>query len=179
MKYADIKFPDVANGPGIRISLFVSGCTAKCKNCFNPEAWDFNYGKEFTKDTEAFIIGKLVDGYVNGLSILGGEPFHPYNIDTVLSFIKKVKLACPTAVIWVWTGYLFENLMKKADSPEKSTFEELLPFLDTIVDGPFIEEKKDLSLRFRGSSNQRIINVPMTMKTYSTDKKVILRSIYY
>lgn len=179
MNYAEIKYPDVANGPGIRVSLFVSGCTTKCKNCFNPEAQDFEYGEPFTKEVAHIIIDELNHAHVTGLSILGGEPLHPYNIETVANFIKDVKTIHPDISIWIWTGYLFENLMRTNDYPEKTTFEQMVNLVDTIVDGPFLEEKKDLKLRFRGSSNQRIINIPATLQKYHNTKEIVLREEFY
>ena len=157
MNYADIRPIDVANGPGIRVSLFVSGCTHACPGCFNPEAWDFGYGQPFTKDEEDAILTHLAKPYVKGLSLLGGEPFHPSNQAAVLALVKRVREAYPGKDIWCYTGYLYEDLLAGKVGEHSR---ELLEQLDVLVDGPFVLEQKELSLRFRGSANQRLIDVP-------------------
>lgn len=157
MNYADIRPIDVANGPGIRVSLFVSGCTHACPGCFNPEAWDFGYGQPFTKDEEDAILTHLARPYVKGLSLLGGEPFHPSNQAAVLALVKRVREAYPGKDIWCYTGYLYEDLLAGKVGEHSR---ELLEQLDVLVDGPFVLEQKELSLRFRGSANQRLIDVP-------------------
>lgn len=157
MNYADIRPIDVANGPGIRVSLFVSGCTHACPGCFNPEAWDFGYGQPFTKDEEDAILTHLARPYVKGLSLLGGEPFHPSNQAAVLALVKRVREAHPGKDIWCYTGYLYEDLLAGKVGEHSR---ELLEQLDVLVDGPFVLEQKELSLRFRGSANQRLIDVP-------------------
>lgn len=157
MNYADIRPIDVANGPGIRVSLFVSGCTHACPGCFNPEAWDFGYGQPFTKDEEDAILTYLAKPYVKGLSLLGGEPFHPSNQAAVLELVKRVREAYPGKDIWCYTGYLYEDLLAGKVGEHSR---ELLEQLDVLVDGPFVLEQKELSLRFRGSANQRLIDVP-------------------
>ena len=157
MNYADIRPIDVANGPGIRVSLFVSGCTHACPGCFNPEAWDFGYGQPFTKDEEDAILTHLAKPYVKGLSLLGGEPFHPSNQAAVLELVKRVREAYPGKDIWCYTGYLYEDLLAGKVGEHSR---ELLEQLDVLVDGPFVLEQKELSLRFRGSANQRLIDVP-------------------
>lgn len=159
MNYADIRPIDVANGPGIRVSLFVSGCTHACPGCFNPEAWDFGYGQPFTKDEEDAILTHLAKPYVKGLSLLGGEPFHPSNQAAVLALVKRVREAYPGKDIWCYTGYLYEDLL--AGRVGEHSW-ELLEQLDVLVDGPFVLEQKELSLRFRGSANQRLIDVPVS-----------------
>ncbi len=170
MKYATIKYNDIANGLGIRTSLFVSGCTHKCKGCFNSEAWDFNYGYEFTKDVEDEIIKSLKFGYCDGLSLLGGEPFEPKNQIALLPFLERVKKEVPDKTIWCYTGYLFdEELLKNSRARTENTF-RLLTLIDVLVDGRFIEELKDISLQFKGSSNQRIIDVKKSLK----ERKIIL-----
>jgi len=161
MNYANIKNNDIANGDGIRVSLFVSGCTRRCKNCFNKEAWDFNYGKSFNKETEDYIISLLKPTYIDGISILGGEPMEPINQITLLPFLKKIKQNFGNNKnIWCYTGFTIEELLNKQD---KIT-DELLSLIDVLVDGPYIDSQKDISLKFRGSSNQRIIDVPQTLK---------------
>ena len=157
MNYADIRPIDVANGPGIRVSLFVSGCTHACPGCFNPEAWDFGYGQPFTKDEEDAILTHLAKPYVKGLSLLGGEPFHPSNQAAVLALVKRVREAYPGKDVWCYTGYLYEDLLSGKVGEHSR---ELLEQLDVLVDGPFVLEQKELSLRFRGSANQRLIDVP-------------------
>lgn len=154
MKYAQIRKFDVANGPGIRVSIFVSGCTHNCYNCFNKEYQSFNYGDDWTKDTTKKIIDYLDKKQVSGLSILGGEPFdNARDLTTILRNIKKYS----SKNIWVWTGYIIEDILK---DPFKL---ELLKEIDVLVDGPYIDRKKDLTLKFRGSSNQRIIDVKETL----------------
>ena len=166
MKYAKIKKCDVANGPGVRVSLFVSGCNHHCKNCFNREAWDFNYGKEFTEDEQNEIIEDLKPEYITGLSLLGGEPFEKTNQEGLVPLIKKVKEKYPNKKIWCYTGFTFDNqiigeMIKKEG---RKTTKEMLENIDYIVDGKFIEELKDPKLRFKGSSNQRIIAVKKSLR---------------
>ena len=162
MNYADIRPIDVANGPGIRVSLFVSGCTHACPGCFNPEAWDFGYGLPFTRQEEDAVLTHLARPYVKGLSLLGGEPLHPANQASVLALVRRVREAYPDKDIWCYTGYLYEDL---AAGKVGDHGRELLEGLDVLVDGPFVEAQKDLSLRFRGSANQRIIDVPASLET--------------
>ncbi len=165
MNYADIKQYDVANGPGVRVSLFVSGCTHHCKNCFNKVAWDFNYGKPFTEETINTIINYCKDEYVEGLTILGGEPFEPINQKGILPLVKRFKETYPEKSLWVFTGYDFEeDLLDKMYNNYPET-KQLLSYIDIIVDGKFIEDLKNSNLRFKGSSNQRTIMVKETMKT--------------
>ena len=160
MNYGDIRPIDVANGPGVRVSLFVSGCTHCCEGCFNPETWDFQYGKPFGPEQEEEILKHLSKPYIKGLSLLGGEPFHPKNQETVLELVKKVRAAQPEKDIWCYTGYLFEEL---AAGKVGERSRELLEELDVLVDGPFVLAQKSLSLRFRGSENQRLIHVPPSL----------------
>lgn len=159
MNYADIKEYDVANGTGIRVSLFVSGCTHKCKSCFNEIAWDFNYGTPFTETQIEQIITYLKPNYVSGLSLLGGEPFEPQNREGLLPLIKRVKEVYPEKDIWCFTGYLFDAEILGNMCESSETVREMIADIDILVDGKFMEEKKDLQLKFRGSSNQRIIDV--------------------
>ena len=161
MNYADIKKVDIANGPGVRVSLFVSGCTRRCQECVNPETWDFGFGSPFGEAEIEKIMSLLDREHIRGLSLLGGEPFEPENQGTVLELVKRVRARLPDKTIWCYTGYLFEEL---ADGKVGDHSRELLEKLDVLVDGPFIPEKKNLDLRFRGSSNQRIIRVPDSLE---------------
>jgi anaerobic ribonucleoside-triphosphate reductase activating protein len=164
MNYATIKKHDVANGPGVRVSVFVSGCNHHCKGCFNSVAWDFNYGNEFTKKEEDEVIEALKPDYMKGLSLLGGEPLEPVNQEGLLPLVKKVKEKYPDKSIWCYTGFLFDEQVIGQMSKKYEVTNELLKYVDYIVDGKFQEENKDLTLQFRGSSNQRIIDVPETLK---------------
>ena len=168
MNYADIKRADVANGVGVRISLFVSGCTHHCKNCFNQEAWDFNYGKEFTEKEIERIIEELDHSYIAGLTLLGGEPLEHVNQKGVLPLVKLVKEKFHHKNIWCYTGYTFEKDVLDRMCKEWEETPELLKYIDVLVDGKFIEEKKDIKLKFRGSSNQRIIDVQESLKQNKT-----------
>ena len=164
MYYADIKKADIANGLGVRVSVFVSGCTHHCKNCFNQEAWDFHYGKEFTEKEINKVLEELDHPYVAGLSLLGGEPLEHVNQQGLLPLVKKVKEKFPDKNIWCYSGYTFENdIMNKMYQEWKET-PELLSYIDVLVDGKFEEDKKDIKLRFRGSSNQRILDVKKSLK---------------
>lgn len=162
MNYAVIKNCDIANGPGVRVSLFVSGCPHRCKGCFNEEAWDFDYGAPFTQDTVDTILVMLRPDYIRGLTLLGGEPFAPQNQESIVELLRQVKKELPNKDIWAFSGYLFEHIQSGRLGPWKIT-EEYLSYLDVLVDGPFVESKKNLSLRFRGSENQRIIDIPATL----------------
>ncbi len=161
MNYAELKTYDVANGPGIRVSLFVSGCTHACKGCFNEEAWDFNYGKPFTDDVIDQIIDTMSFGAYRGLTFLGGEPLDPKNQSEVLKTAKKIKEVYPDKDIWLFTGYLYEDLTGKM-AEKCPDLEEILSLVDVLVDGPFIEDQKNLMLLFRGSENQRLIDMNKT-----------------
>lgn len=173
MNYATIKFNDIANGLGVRTSLFVSGCTHYCKGCFNSEAWSFSYGKPFTKDVEDQIINSLKNSFVDGLSLLGGEPFEPQNQRVLLPFLKRVKSEVPSKNVWCYTGYLFDSeLLKNSRAKTEDTL-KMLELIDVLVDGKFVEELKDISLMFKGSSNQRIIDVKESLK----QNKVILYNL--
>jgi anaerobic ribonucleoside-triphosphate reductase activating protein len=162
MNYADIKKVDVANGPGVRVSLFVSGCTHHCPECFNPETWDFHYGQPFGEEQIQTILNYLRPDHMKGLSLLGGEPFEPENQGAVLELVKRVRAELPQKDIWCYTGYLFEPL---SEGKVGSLSWQLLKHLDVLVDGPFLIEKKNLSLRFRGSENQRIISVKESLES--------------
>lgn len=165
MNYATIKYCDIANGEGVRTSLFVSGCRRHCPNCFNAVAWDFGYGAPFTKEVRNEILESLAPGYINGLSLLGGEPFEPENQPGLLELSRRIRAAYPEKSIWSFTGYLFDrDILAKKLGPWEVT-QELLSYLDVLVDGPFVANLKNLNLRFRGSSNQRLIDVPASLKT--------------
>ena len=163
MNYATIKNCDIANGPGVRVSLFVSGCTHHCKGCFNQVAWDFDYGQPFTQDTVDQIIYMLKPAYIRGLTLLGGEPFEPQNQGAIVELLRQVKAKCPDKSIWAFYGYLFDRDILSGRLGDWEITREYLSYLDVLVDGPFIEEKKNLSLRFRGSENQRLIDVPASL----------------
>lgn len=167
MNYADIKQYDVANGTGVRVSLFVSGCTHHCKGCFNEEAWDFHYGKEFTGDTIASIIEYLKPSYVAGLSVLGGEPFEHANQIGLLPLLREVRRVYPEKSIWCWSGYLFDRDITGNMCSKWEETRELLSYIDVLVDGKFVEEQKNANLVFRGSANQRSILVQESLKTGS------------
>lgn len=155
MNYGRINKTDIANGPGVRVSLFVSGCRNRCKGCFNPETWSFNYGKEFTLKTLYEIEDALNKEYIDGLTILGGDPFEPENILTVTAICEAIYKLCHDKTIWIYTGYHYEDFKNR----------EVMRYIDVLVDGPFIEELRDISLPFRGSTNQRIINVPESLRS--------------
>lgn len=159
MNYALIKKLDIANGPGLRVSLFVSGCTHHCKGCFNPETWDFQYGQPFTEETEAEIFEALAKPYVRGLSLLGGEPFEPANQKALLPFLRRFKERYPQKDVWCYSGYNFEQDMLTGNLGPWEITEEMLSMIDILVDGEFVLELKNPNLRFRGSANQRIIRV--------------------
>lgn len=164
MNYGEIKSMDIANGPGVRVSLFVSGCTHHCKGCFNPETWDFNYGKPFDLAVEERLLRDLEPTFIEGLSLLGGEPFEPANSCVLAGFVQKVKQRFPGKTVWCYSGYCLEELL--ADRMGGSPYtEELLSCVDVLVDGEFEEDKKVLNLKFRGSLNQRLINVPNSLRT--------------
>ncbi len=164
MNYAAIKPTDVANGPGVRVTLFVSGCTHFCKDCFNSEAWDFDYGQEFTKETEDEILKLLAPDYIVGLTLLGGEPMEPVNQERLLPFVRRVRECFPDKSVWCFTGYDFEEDILKKMLPSSQVTRELVPLLDVMVDGKFVAEKKNLRLKFRGSENQRILDVKRSLE---------------
>ena len=160
MNYVDIKKVDVANGHGVRVSLFVSGCSHRCEGCFNPETWDFSYGVPFGEAEIQQILTFLAPDHIRGLSLLGGEPFEPDNQRAVLELVRRVRRELPGKTVWCYTGYLFEELAGNQVGTHSRT---LLEGLDVLVDGPFVLAKKDLGLRFRGSHNQRIIDVSASL----------------
>lgn len=163
MNYATIKPRDIANGPGVRVSLFVSGCTHRCKNCFNQEAWDFDYGQPFTQETIDYILEQLKPGFVKGITLLGGEPFDPRNQPAIVELLRQIKAKLPEKSIWAFSGYLFDRDILPGKLGDPGITGEYLSYLDVLVDGPFIEAQKNLSLRFRGSENQRLIDVKKTL----------------
>lgn len=164
MNYAEIKYNDIANGPGIRTSLFVSGCTHACKGCFNQIAWDFNYGKPFTEDTINDIIESMRPDYVQGLTLLGGEPFEHTNQQGLLPLLRAVKRFLPDKDIWCFTGYLFDKDICEDMCAKWEEAKEMLSYIDVLVDGKFVEELKDMMLKFKGSSNQRTILVQESLR---------------
>ena len=164
MHYGTIKNCDIANGPGVRVSLFVSGCTHRCPGCFNEVAWDFNYGKPFTEDTADEIILLLKPDYIQGITILGGEPFEPQNQEVLVGLLRRIKEIYPQKSIWVFSGYLFDRDILSGRLGDWKITQEYISYIDVLVDGPFIQEKKNLSLRFRGSENQRLIDVPASLE---------------
>ncbi len=159
MNYANIKNNDIANGPGVRVSLFVSGCTHHCKGCFNEIAWDFAYGEPFTQQTIDSILQMLAPAHIRGITLLGGEPFEPQNQPALLDLLRQIKAKYPEKSIWCFSGYLFDRDILPGRLGDPQITREMLGLIDVLVDGPFVESKKDLMLRFRGSSNQRIIKV--------------------
>lgn len=164
MNYAEIKYNDIANGPGIRTSLFVSGCTHACKGCFNQIAWDFNYGKPFTEETINDIIESMRPDYVQGLTLLGGEPFEHTNQQGLLPLLRAVKRFLPDKDIWCFTGYLFDKDICEDMCAKWEETKEMLSYIDVLVDGKFVEELKDMMLKFKGSSNQRTILVQESLR---------------
>ena len=169
MNYAEIKNTDIANGLGVRVSLFVSGCTHHCKNCFNSVAWDFNYGKPFNEEVKNKIFEMLKPNYIRGLTLLGGEPLEPINQRELVGFLKEFReIFGNTKDIWCYTGYTFETDLLSESRARCEVTDELLSYIDILVDGKFIEEKKDISLKFRGSSNQRIIDMKKSLENKST-----------
>lgn len=168
MRYNKIRKMDISNGEGIRVSIFVQGCTFNCAGCFNPETHDFNEGKEFTQETLSTLLDLCNNSQIKGLSILGGEPLHSKNVDTVLKIVKQFKQSYPNKDLWLWTGFQFEDILK--DINKKLVIE----YCDFIIDGRFIENKKDLRLKWAGSTNQRFIDVQQSLK----ENKIIILKNY-
>lgn len=162
MHYGEIKNCDIANGIGVRVSLFVSGCTNHCEGCFQPETWDFNYGNDFTEETENQILEMLAPDYICGLTVLGGEPFEPENQRVLVDFLRKVRRKYPEKSIWCFTGFTLEMLETEGTHCHCEVTEEMLSLIDVLVDGRFDKNKKNISLRFRGSENQRLIDLNLT-----------------
>lgn len=165
MHYGEIKKCDIANGEGVRVSLFVSGCTHHCKGCFNAETWDFTFGQPYTDETEAEILELLSKNYISGLTLLGGEPFEPANQRALLPLLKKAKQNFPEKNIWCYTGYLFDKELRQESRARCEVTDKMLSLIDVLVDGEFKEELKDISLPYRGSSNQRILDVQTSLNT--------------
>lgn len=165
MNYGEIKNCDIANGVGTRVTLFVSGCTNHCKGCFQPQTWDFNYGQEFTKETEDYILGLLQPSYIHGITLLGGDPFEPQNQRVLVPFLHRIKNELPGKDIWAFTGFTYDMLLTVGSHPRCEVTDEFLSLVDVLVDGPFIESEKDITLRFRGSRNQRLIDLNATRAT--------------
>ena len=173
MYYGEIKKCDIANGEGVRVSLFVSGCTHHCKGCFNSDTWDFSFGKEYTSETEAYILELMNKSYIKGFTLLGGEPFEPCNQRAVVSLLRKIKQLYPSKNIWCYTGYLFDKELLSESRAQCEVTDEMLSLIDVLVDGRFIEELKDISLAYKGSSNQRIIDVKKSLQ----NQEVILYTV--
>lgn len=175
MYYGEIKDCDIANGEGVRVSLFVSGCTNRCPGCFQPQTWDFHFGQPFTAETEARLLDLLAPSYIAGLTVLGGEPFEPSNQRALLPFLRRVRAAYPDKTLWCYTGYTLEQLTAPGYSdaqlrsgeahPRCEATDALLSLVDVLVDGRFVEAERDISLRFRGSRNQRLIDLRRTRET--------------
>lgn len=164
MNYCNIKRRDIADGIGVRVTLFVSGCTHHCRGCFQPETWDFGYGQAFDAAAEQIIFDELSLPFVGGLTLLGGEPFEPANQCALLPFLRQVKERFPDKTVWAYSGYTWEELKGESRARCEAT-DEILKLVDVLVDGEFVEELKDISLRFRGSANQRILDVPASLRT--------------
>lgn len=162
MNYGTIKNCDIANGMGVRVSLFVSGCTNKCEGCFQPETWSFDYGQPFSAEAEERILGLLEPFYIDGLTLLGGEPFEPANQKELLPFLKRVRAEFPNKNVWCFTGFTYEELKNEGSYCRTEYTDEMLSLIDVLVDGRFEKDKKNIKLRFRGSENQRIIDLNLT-----------------
>ena len=163
MYYGEIREYDIANGEGVRITLFVSGCTNHCRGCFQPETWSFTYGRPYTEETERHILDFLKNPLVDGLTLLGGEPMEPENQPVLLDLCRKVKSQYPEKNIWAFTGFVLENDLLAGQRRHTASTDELLTLMDILVDGPFILEKRNLALSFRGSENQRVLDLPRTL----------------
>lgn len=165
MNYATIKYFDIANGPGVRVSLYVSGCRNHCKNCFNPETWDFNYGEPFTREVEDKIIEGLKPDYITGFTLLGGDPFEPENQVVLAPFMERLRAAYPEKSFWCYTGYSFDRDLLSGKIGDLDMVMRILKCLDVLVDGRFVESLKDLNAKFRGSTNQNIIMVQESLQS--------------
>ncbi len=168
MNYGNIKYFDIADGPGVRTTLFVSGCSHHCPGCFQPETWEFDFGRPYTAETEEEIIASLAPDYVDGLTLLGGEPMEKVNQRVLLPLVKKVRELYPQKDIWCYTGYTLETELLQPSRARCEVTDELLSLIDVLVDGEFIEAQRDLTLLFRGSRNQRLIDLPATLKKGET-----------
>lgn len=165
MHYGNIKNYDIADGEGVRVTLFCSGCTNRCEGCFQPETWDFYYGKEYTKETEDQLIQMLTNPNIQGLTLLGGDPFEPSNQRTLITLLRRVKQELPTKDVWAYTGFVYEQDLLEGQRKHTEVTDEMLSYIDVLVDGPFVIDQKDISLYFRGSTNQRVIDMPKTLKS--------------
>lgn len=165
MHYGNIKNYDIADGEGVRVTLFCSGCTNRCEGCFQPETWDFCYGKEYTKETEDQLIQMLTNPNIQGLTLLGGDPFEPSNQRTLITLLRRVKQELPTKDVWAYTGFVYEHDLLEGQRKHTEVTDEMLSYIDVLVDGPFVIDEKDISLYFRGSTNQRVIDMPKTLKS--------------
>ena len=163
MYYGEIKNCDISNGEGVRVTLFVSGFTNHCEHCFQPQTWAFDFGTPFTAETEQYLLDLLAPSYIHGLTLLGGEPFEPENQRVLVPFLHRVREAYPQKTVWAFSGFTLEELRTEGSHPHCEVTDELLSMLDVLVDGRFVEELKDISLRFRGSSNQRLIDMKKTL----------------
>ncbi|MCI8786659.1 MAG: anaerobic ribonucleoside-triphosphate reductase activating protein [Eubacterium sp.] len=158
MNYSAIKYCDIANGTGVRTVLFVSGCRNCCKGCFQPETWDFSYGQPFTREVEDALIESLQPSYIKGLTLLGGDPMEPENQAALLPFLRRVKKLCPEKDIWAYTGYVLDRDLVSGGKCDTQDTQEMLSYIDVLVDGPFLEEEYSIMLKFKGSANQRVID---------------------
>ena len=165
MHYGNIKNYDIADGEGVRVTLFCSGCTNRCEGCFQPETWDFCYGKEYTKETEDQLIQMLTNPNIQGLTLLGGDPFEPSNQRTLITLLRRVKQELTTKDVWAYTGFVYEQDLLEGQRKHTEVTDEMLSYIDVLVDGPFVIDQKDISLYFRGSTNQRVIDMPKTLKS--------------
>ena len=163
MYYGNIKNCDIADGPGVRVSLFVSGCTNHCEGCFQPDTWSFCFGEPFTEKTERQLLDMLAPSYIAGLTLLGGDPMEPENQRALLPFLRRVRTELPAKTIWAYSGYTLEELRREGSHPRCEVTDEILSLLNVLVDGRFVQAQKDISLRFRGSRNQRILDVPKSL----------------
>ena len=165
MNYAGIKYCDIANGTGCRTVLFVSGCRNACKGCFQPQTWDFGYGEPFDEKVQKEVLDSLAPAYITGITLLGGEPFEPENQKELVPFMRKVAAQYPNKNVWAFTGYIYDKDLLAGGRRHTEDTDELLSMIDVLVDGPFVEELKDITLKFRGSSNQRVLNLRETIRT--------------
>lgn len=164
MYYGNIKKYDIADGEGVRVTLFVSGCTNKCKGCFQPETWNFCYGQPYTEETEKEILEAMNNDYIQGLTLLGGEPFEPDNQRVLVTLLQKVKETYPDKDVWSYTGFVYDKDLVPGGRRYTEVTDEMLSMIDVLVDGPFVEEKKNISLSYRGSENQRVIDLKKTLQ---------------
>ena len=165
MNYAGIKYCDIANGTGCRTVLFVSGCRNACKGCFQPQTWDFGYGEPFDEKVQKEVLDSLAPDYITGITLLGGEPFEPENQKELVPFMRKVAAQYPNKNVWAFTGYIYDKDLIAGGRRHTEDTDELLSMIDVLVDGPFVEELKDITLKFRGSSNQRVLDLRETIRT--------------